>query len=99
MLLTATLSISMFEQYLFFTMTSTAKKVKKVMYQIVENKSELFIQKLVDKIIASGKMNRQDYSLLTSTIIADGEVSDIERRQINRIFDYIQTGRLKLVDW
>jgi len=89
----------MFEQYLFFTMTSTAKKVKKVMYQIVENKSELFIQKLVDKIIASGKMNRQDYSLLTSTIIADGEVSDIERRQINRIFDYIQTGRLKLVDW
>ena len=89
----------MFEQYLFFTITSTAKKIKKVMYQIVENQSELFIQKLVDKIIASGKMDRQDYSLLTSTIIADGEVSDIERRQINRIFDYIQTGRLKLVDW
>lgn len=69
------------------------------MYQIVENKSELFIQKLVDRIIASGKMNRQDYSLLTSTVSADGEVSDIERRQINRIFDYIQTGRLKLIDW
>ncbi|MDJ0677002.1 MAG: hypothetical protein QNJ36_16740 [Calothrix sp. MO_167.B42] len=69
------------------------------MYKIVEKKSELFIQKLVDRIITSGKMNRQDYSLLTSTIIADGEVSDVERRQINRIFDYIQTGRLKLVDW
>ncbi len=69
------------------------------MYQIVENKSELFIQQLVDRIISSGKMNRQDYSLLTSTVIADGEISDVERRQINRVFDYIQTGRLKLVDW
>ncbi len=69
------------------------------MYQIVENKSELFIQELVDRIIKSGKMNRQDYSLLTSAIIADGEVSDVERRQINRVFDYIQTGRLKLVDF
>ena len=69
------------------------------MYQIVENKSDLFIQELVDRIIKSGRMNRQDYSLLTSTVIADGEVSDVERRQINRVFDYIQTGRLKLVDW
>ncbi|WP_088243082.1 hypothetical protein [Calothrix rhizosoleniae] len=69
------------------------------MYQIVENKSELFIQQIVERIISSGEMSRQDYSLLTSTVIADGEISDVERRQINRVFDYIQTGRLKLVDW
>ncbi|MDJ0798688.1 MAG: hypothetical protein QNJ51_18020 [Calothrix sp. MO_167.B12] len=70
-----------------------------MMYQTVESQSELFVQKLVDRIIASGEMSRQDYSLLTSTVIADGEVSDVERRQINRVFDYIQSGRLKLVDW
>jgi hypothetical protein len=69
------------------------------MYQIAESQSESFVQKLVDGIITSGEMSRQDYSLLTSTLTADGEVSDTERRQINRIFDYIQTGRLKLVDW
>ena len=69
------------------------------MYQIVESQSELFVHKLVDKIILSGELSRQDYSLLTSTVMDDGEVSDIERRQINRIFDYIQTGRLKLVNW
>ncbi|MDJ0616916.1 MAG: hypothetical protein QNJ63_09250 [Calothrix sp. MO_192.B10] len=70
-----------------------------MMYQTVESQSELFVQELVDRIIASGEMSHKDYSLLTSTVIADGEFSDVERRQINRVFDYIQTGRLKLVDW
>lgn len=69
------------------------------MYRTVNNESELTVKKIVDGIIASGQLSRKDHMLLTSTVMIDGEISDGERRQINRIFDYIQTGRLKLVDW
>jgi hypothetical protein len=43
-------------------------------------------------------MNRQEHLQLTSAILSDYRITDEERRQINRVFDYIQTGRLKLVD-
>lgn len=43
-------------------------------------------------------MSRQDHLRLTSAILSDNEITEEERRQINRAFDYIQTGRLKLVD-
>ncbi len=69
------------------------------MYTTVNNQSESTIKTIVDRIISSGELSKKDHILLTSTVLADGEVSDGERRQINRIFDYIQTGRLKLVDW
>jgi hypothetical protein len=44
-------------------------------------------------------MSRQDHILLTSTVFDQGDVSEGDRRQINRVFDYIQTGQLKLIDW
>ncbi|WP_367161485.1 hypothetical protein [Fischerella sp.] len=44
-------------------------------------------------------MSRQDHKLLTSNIHPNGYLNDAERRQINRILDYIQTGRLQLIDW
>jgi hypothetical protein len=56
------------------------------------------MKKIVDKIIRTGKMSRQDHVAITA-VINDGEISETERRQINRVFDYIQTGQLKLVDW
>lgn len=56
------------------------------------------IAALIEQIIAVGRMSRQEHLRLTSTILADDKITEEERRQINRIFDYIQTGRLKLVD-
>ncbi|MCV3213560.1 hypothetical protein OGM63_08480 [Plectonema radiosum NIES-515] len=44
-------------------------------------------------------MSRQDHILLTSTVLAEGNRSEGNRHQINRVFDYIQTGQLKLIDW
>jgi hypothetical protein len=44
-------------------------------------------------------MSRQDHGLLTSTVLANGDINDEDRRQINRIFDHVQTGQLKLMDW
>lgn len=68
-------------------------------YKTVDSDYDLIVTQMVDKIVASEKLSRQDHSLLISTILADGEISEVERRQINRIFDLIQTGQLKLIDW
>jgi polyhydroxyalkanoate synthesis regulator phasin len=65
---------------------------------MLQGKSDSAIKQLVDRIIASGEMTRQEHLSLTSTLLSAQRINDEERTQINRIFDYIQTGRLKLVD-
>ena len=64
----------------------------------ISKKANLNIAVLIEQIIANGKMNREEHLQLTSTILADDKITTEERCQINRVFDYIQTGRLKLVD-
>jgi hypothetical protein len=68
-------------------------------YTAINNHCKLAVKKIVDRILRSGKMSRQDHILLTSTVFGEGDVSEGDRRQINRVFDHIQTGRLKLIDW
>ncbi|MBD2201088.1 hypothetical protein H6G33_00535 [Calothrix sp. FACHB-1219] len=70
-----------------------------LMYKTVTSQSEKGVQQIVDRILSSGRMSRQDHNLLTSTVLANGNINDGDRRQINRIFDHLQTGRLKLLDW
>jgi hypothetical protein len=60
---------------------------------------ETIVAKLVNRIIFSGKLSRQDHVLLTSKILGNSHISDGERRQINRVFDQVQTGQLKLIGW
>ncbi len=43
-------------------------------------------------------MTRQEHLNLTSILLAEQRLTDADRNKINRVFDYIQTGRLKLVD-
>ncbi|MBW4562080.1 MAG: hypothetical protein KME32_13175 [Mojavia pulchra JT2-VF2] len=65
----------------------------------INTQAEIAVKQIVDRILISGRMSRQDHTLLTSTILSNGDISDGERRQINRIFDHIQTGQIKLVNW
>ena len=67
--------------------------------KITDAESDVLVTKITDEIVKSGKLSRQDHHRLITTILADGKISDIERRQINRIFDCIQMGQMKLVDW
>ncbi len=64
----------------------------------IQSKSSLGIRPTVESIIQSGQITRQDHINLTSTLLSTAKMSDEDRIQINRIFDYIQSGRLKLVD-
>ena len=62
------------------------------------NKSNLTISQMVDRIVASGKITRREHLFLTSGLLSDDKISEEDRHQINRIFDYIQIGRLKFID-
>lgn len=68
------------------------------MYTALDYQLEAKTKKIVDRIIFSAKLSPEDHNLLMSTL-ADGKISEGERRQINRVFDYIQTGNIKLVGW
>jgi len=62
------------------------------------NKSNLTISQMVDRIVASGQITRRENLFLTSALLSDDKISEEDRHQINRIFDYIQIGRLKFID-
>ncbi len=70
----------------------------KPMAWLTQHKSGIPVQSLVEQIITTGQMSRKDHVQLTSAILSDQRITDGDRQQINRVFDYIQIGRLKLVD-
>ncbi|MBF2035071.1 MAG: hypothetical protein IGR92_06195 [Leptolyngbyaceae cyanobacterium T60_A2020_046] len=55
------------------------------------------IAEMVDQLIASRSISQQQYQELSAAVLADGTVDEHERRQINRLFDAIQTGQVKIV--
>lgn len=69
------------------------------MVRLAQGKTRLrIIKPAVELILEKGKMNRQEHIQLTSAMLSDHQMTDKERRQINRVFDYLQIGRLKLED-
>lgn len=64
----------------------------------IQTRSKISILRMTDRIINSGQLSHVDYLRLTSAILSDKEINEFERQQINRVFDYVQTGRLKFND-
>jgi hypothetical protein len=56
------------------------------------------LKQIVDRILNSGQLSRLEHLQLVTTILSDYRVTDEERHQINRVFDDIQTDRIKIVD-
>jgi len=63
-----------------------------------QGQSNQTTKQLVDRILNSGQLSRREYLQLVSTILSDYKVTDEERSQINRVFDEVQIGHLKLVN-
>jgi hypothetical protein len=79
--------------------TRTQSTGVNLMVRLAQGKTRLrIIKPAVEQILEAGQMSRQDHLQLTSAILSDPQMTDEERRQINRVFDYVQIGRLKLVD-
>ncbi len=66
---------------------------------IAQTQSNQTITQLLERILTAGQLSRWEYLTLMSRILSDRELTDSERHQINRIFDYVQTGRLKLINF
>jgi len=63
-----------------------------------ERGSNLNIHKIVERILVSGQLSRQEYVHLITTMLSDYQITDEERPQLNRVFDSIQSGQIKFVD-
>ena len=64
----------------------------------VPRKANLPIKPMIDQILSAGQISRQEHLRLTSAMLSDFELTDEDRRNMNRIFDYIQANRLKIID-
>lgn len=53
---------------------------------------------MIEQILSAGQISRQEHLRLTSAMLSDFELTDEDRRNMNRIFDYIQANRLKIID-
>jgi hypothetical protein len=56
------------------------------------------LKQIVDRILNSGQLSRLEHLQLVTTMLSDYRVTDEERHQLNRVFDDIQTDRIKIVD-
>ncbi len=63
-----------------------------------ENESTVNVTQFVDKLILSRQISGQEYNQLAAAILADGEIDEEERYQINRLFDAIQAGQVKIIN-
>jgi hypothetical protein len=63
-----------------------------------QSQSNQTTKQLVERVLTSGQISRREHLQLVSTILSDYKVTDEERSQINRVFDELQLGRLRLVD-
>ncbi len=63
-----------------------------------ESKSTVNVSQLVERFILSRRISRQQYHQLSTAILADGQIDEEERHQINRLFDAIQSGQIKIID-
>lgn len=63
-----------------------------------QRQSKLNVPQMVERILAEGELSRQEYFHLAMSMLSDNHVTDEERRQINRVFDNIQTAEVKFID-
>lgn len=62
----------------------------------IQGSSIQSFKSIVDRILNSGQLSRQEHLQLVTFFLSDYKVTEEERSYINRILDEIQTGRLKL---
>ena len=84
------------QKYLI-SLSSLALSFHPYMAKQSQTQASIKINEVVEKILESEQIRRLEHLQLTSAILGDKNITEEERRQINRIFDYIQTGRIKIV--
>jgi Ca2+-binding EF-hand superfamily protein len=60
--------------------------------------SNSIVRQLIDLCLNSERITRQEYLQLTSVILSNQNITEEDLHQINRVFDRVQLGRIKLID-
>lgn len=68
------------------------------MSRSVQNQAHASISQTVEKIVELGQITRQEHLQLTSAILCGYNITDEQRHQINRVFDSLQMGAVKIAD-
>ncbi|MEM6254704.1 MAG: hypothetical protein AAF821_17455 [Cyanobacteria bacterium P01_D01_bin.156] len=56
------------------------------------------VAELVEQLIRAKRLTYNQYQTLSKMVLADGTVDEQERCQINRLFDAIQAGAIRIMD-
>lgn len=57
------------------------------------------LTQIIDQVLTTQQANRQQYFQLMSVMLSDEAIATEQRSQINRIFDEVQLGRIKIAYW
>lgn len=56
------------------------------------------VAQLVEQLIRTKRLTYSQYQALSKMVLADGTVDEQERRQINRLFDAVQAGAIRIME-
>jgi transcriptional regulator CtsR len=56
------------------------------------------IEQMVNKITACGRISRKDQQQFMSALLSQKTISQTEQELINRVFERLRAGRLRVVD-
>lgn len=68
------------------------------MVSSVKQESQFNLHNVLNTAIETGVLARRDHLALTAAMFSDTSLSSAERSHINRVFDFIRIGRVKLED-
>ncbi len=63
-----------------------------------QSQTKTSVAQLVEQLILTRRITCQQYHQLSSAILADGQIDEEERCLINRLFDAIQAGLVRIVN-
>ena len=79
------------------SLKNTEQRVR-TMVRVSQVRSSASLKKTIDHILSVGQLNRQEYAQLASLLLSNHKITSQELRTINRIFDSIKQGTLRMID-
>ncbi|MDX2244364.1 MAG: hypothetical protein NW224_27130 [Leptolyngbyaceae cyanobacterium bins.302] len=62
------------------------------------NSSHSTLEQMVSKITESGKISRADQQQFMATLLSQNKISAAEQALVNRVFELLRAGRLRVVE-
>lgn len=60
--------------------------------------TQISLETVLERIFATGRISRHDQQILMSSLLSKKDLNEEELQKINRVFDFLQRGLIKVVD-